>query len=234
MIWNYFGVKSDESGKPVREDIDKPVCKLCKKPVPAKRSNTTNLFHHLQEHHPDAYSEIVPSSSKVCKLKQKQPMLQQVINKGKKYESNSSRACELNKAAAYYLAKDMPPLYAVERSGFKRLIAKLDPKYALPSRNHFSETEIPGLYNEMRDSVVRPQLKQARYFSSTTDLWTSCANQPYVSLTAHFIDKEWVLWSYCLDTTPLFEDHTGQNISEAIKDIYQNWQLPVANLVATN
>ena len=144
MIWNYFGVKGDESSKPVKEDIDKPVCKLCKKPVLAKRSNTTNLFHHLQKHHPDAYSMIVPSSNKVCKPKQKQQTLQQFINKGKKYEAKSSRACELNKAVAYYLAKVMQPLYVVERPGFKKLVAKRDPKYALPSRNHFSETEIPG------------------------------------------------------------------------------------------
>ena len=233
VIWNYFGVKGDASGKPIKEALDKPVCKLCKKPVSAKRSNTTNLFHHLQEHHPGAYSEIVPAPSSSKVSKQKQPTLQQVINKGKRYDVKSKRAGELNKAVAYYLAKDMQPLYAVERPGFKKLVAKLDPKYALPSRNHFSEIEIPGLYNDLRDNVVRPQLKEAKYFSSTTDLWTSCANQPYLSLTVHFIDKEWVLQSYCLDTSPLFEDHTGQNISEAIKDIYQNWQLPVANLVAT-
>ena len=68
VIWRYFGVKGDESGKPVKEDIDKPVCKLCKKLVLAKRSNTANLFHHLQEHHPDAYSEIALScASKVTK-----------------------------------------------------------------------------------------------------------------------------------------------------------------------
>ena len=66
MIWSYFGVKGDKSGKPVKEDIDKPVCKLCKKPFLAKQSNTMNLFHHLQEHLPDAYSEIVCSSNKVC------------------------------------------------------------------------------------------------------------------------------------------------------------------------
>jgi len=40
-------------------------------------------------------------------------------------------ACELNKTVIYYLAKDMQPLYAVERPGFKKLVAKLDPKYAL-------------------------------------------------------------------------------------------------------
>ena len=64
VIWNYSGVKGDESGKPVKEDIDKPVCKLCMKPVLAKKSNTMNLFHHLQEYHPDAYSEICSTEFK--------------------------------------------------------------------------------------------------------------------------------------------------------------------------
>ena len=108
--------------------------------------------------------------------------MQQAIDKAKKYDTKSTHACELNKAITYYLAKNMQPLYAVERPGFKKLVAKLDPKYALPSRNYFSETEIPGLYNKIRDNVVEPQLKEAKYFSSTTDLWTSCANQPYLSL----------------------------------------------------
>ena len=30
MIWNYFGIKGDKSGKPVKEDINKLVCKLRK------------------------------------------------------------------------------------------------------------------------------------------------------------------------------------------------------------
>ena len=68
---------------------------------------------------------VVPSSSKVCKSKPTQQTLQQVINKGKIYKAKSSRACELNKAVGYYLAKDMQPLYAVERPGFNKLVAKL-------------------------------------------------------------------------------------------------------------
>ena len=116
---NYFGVKGDESGKPIKDDINKPVCKLCKKSVSAKRYNTTNLFSHLQEHHPDAYSEIAPTSSKP---KQKQPTLQQVFNKGKKYDAKSQHTCKLNKAVAYYLAKDMQPLYVAEDLDFRNFL----------------------------------------------------------------------------------------------------------------
>ena len=53
--------------------------------------------------------------------------------------SSETNLNKLNKVITYYLAKDMQPLYAVERSGFKKLVAKLDPKYALPSRNYFQK-----------------------------------------------------------------------------------------------
>ena len=71
----------------------------------------------------------------------------------------------------------------------------------------------------MRDSVIMPALKEAESFSATTDLWTSAATEPYMTLTVHFIDKTWNLQSFCLDTVPIFSDHTGQNITDAVMDI---------------
>ena len=224
VIWSYFGLKGNESGKPLKEDIDKPICKLRKGQtllifLPIYK-NTTQLFTVKQFHLP---------SHQVNRYKSTQHYRKLLIED----DSKSTRACELNKAVAYYLAKDIHPLYSVERPGFKRLVSKLDPKYVLPSRNYFSDTEIPGLYNEVRDNVVYPKIKEAQYFSSTTDLWTSCAAHPYLTVTIHFVDKDWALHPFCLDTTPLCEDHTGQNISEAVKDIYQNCNLPVSSLVNT-
>ena len=84
----------------------------------------------------------------------------------------------------------------------------------------------------MRDSVVIPALKEAECFSATTDVWTSAATEPYMMLTIHFIDKTWNLQSLCLDTVPMFADHTGQNIADAVLDIFDNWQLSTDKLVA--
>ena len=78
-----------------------------------------------------------------------------------------------------------------------------------------------------------PLLRDADFFSSTTDLWTSAVNEPYMTLTVHLIDKDWELQSFCLDTVPLFVDHTGKNIAEAFCDIFDNWQLSTDKLVAT-
>ena len=36
----------------------------------------------------------------------------------------------------------------------------------------------------------------------------------------------------CLDIAPLYEDHTGQNIADAILDVLENWALDKDQLVA--
>ena len=50
--WNYFGIKNNSSGNPLLGELQKPICKLCKKVIPAKGSNTSNLFKHLETSHP--------------------------------------------------------------------------------------------------------------------------------------------------------------------------------------
>ena len=49
IIWKYFSVRADSKGVPLEGEIENPVCDNCKKCVPAKRSNTTNLFRHRED-----------------------------------------------------------------------------------------------------------------------------------------------------------------------------------------
>ena len=81
--------------------------------------------------------------------------------------------------------------------------------------------------------MVMPKLREIEYFSATTDLWTSQANDPYLSYTIHFVNKEWNLVTFCLETVPLFEDRSGENLVEAISDIHANWNLSLDDLLVT-
>ena len=38
---------------------------------------------------------------------------------------------------------------------------------------------------------------------------------------------------HCLGTFPLYENYTGQNLSEAVTDVLANWDLKPDQLVAT-
>ena len=90
------------------------------------------------------------------------------------------------------------------------MVSKLNPRYEIPSRKHFSEYEIqPALYSLIKESKVKPVLAQVGCYSATTDLWTSGSCDPYITFTIHLIDEEWNLFFFCLETVPLYEDHTG-------------------------
>ena len=97
------------------------------------------------------------------------------------------------------------------------MVSKLNPRYQLhvhiPSRKHFTEHEIPRLYLHVRDYVVVPALKQARFYACTTEMCISSLCDPYMTFT---IDNSWDLRSFCLDTVPLYTDHTGQNIADML------------------
>ena len=54
-----------------------------------------------------------------------------------------------------------------------------------------------------------------------------------MTFTIHSINNEWVLKSYCLCTFPLYEDHTGQNLADAVTDMLGNWDVRADQVVAT-
>ena len=95
------------------------------------------------------------------------------------------------------------------------------------------EHQLPQLYNEVKTKVVIPKLEQATNFSVTTDMWTSNSNNPFMSFTIHFIDSDWRLQALCLDTVPLFNDHTGQNIAEAFQDVLANWNISMSHITSS-
>ena len=99
----------------------------------------------------------------------------------------------------HFMAKEMIPINTVEKPGFST-VRKLDPQYEVPSRKYFSKTALPSLYAETRERVSK-ELLEAEYYSVTTDLWSSTGKQePYLAVTVHYINKEWELKSYCLNT----------------------------------
>lgn len=59
VVWKWFGyLRSDE-------EQNNPVCKLCRRSVPSKAGNTTNLFNHLNRHHPSDHTESLTMRAQV-------------------------------------------------------------------------------------------------------------------------------------------------------------------------
>ena len=154
-------------------EMGSPVCRACKKAVPAK---TTNVISHQQEHHPDLHSEVSPAQGKVIQLSSL--LYWRSLIKS----ANTNRVLPVLVSWIVQSATFLPAVLHctyVDKPGFRKLVLKIDPQYT-----------IPHLYNEIRDGAVKPVLEGVKCFSATTDLWTSIASHPYLSLTTQFFVNE--------------------------------------------
>ena len=119
----------------------------------------------------------------------------------------------------------------VEKKEFKDMVHKLDPQYELPDRRYISQVAIPDLYNKVR-ADVQALVTGCENFSLTTDMWSARNMAPYMSLTYHTITPDWKMESKCLQTSFFPENHTADNLADALEGGIANWGLDSANLVA--
>ena len=232
FVWKYFGFETDGNGRLLCVDL--PKCRLCPNhtTVAAKDSNTSNLYSHLKTKHPEEYALACQASKKKSKSFSTEEAAAPKLtlldswDKRRPLSSLSREDKTLTNAVTYCLARDMLPLSTVDKPGFRKMLQQFNPRYQLPTRKHFTKVAVPALVNEVKSEIEEKiKIKQLDYYSATTDLWTSAAGDPYMTFTVHFIDANWDLKSYCLQTHYLPMDHTGTNFAEALEETIQQWDL---------
>ena len=231
-VWKHFGFEANEAGRPRLPD--RPRCRVCSQDVLAKHGNTSNLYSHLKNRHPEVYSRLEKRPKTGHNRPAGQPSLSEAWRNTQMLPSSSREHKELTKAVTYCLTKDMLPISTVDKAGFKAMLRRFNPRYQLPtcSRNYFTRVSIPVLVTEVRSAMeLKIASGELEFFSGTTDLWTSTAGHPYLTFTCHFIDHSWELQSFCLHTHYMPEDHTAVNIQEALSEGLQQWKLAESQLV---
>ena len=67
----------------------------------------------------------------------------------------------------------------------------------------------------------------AKHISFTRDIWSSSVNITcLLSLTAHWMNDEFVKGSAVLHAQPIEEAHTGEHIAAQMEHMLQNWEIP--------
>ena len=91
---------------------------------------------------------------------------------------------------------------------------------------------MPRFYKCKKEAILQELHSSSRVFAFTTDMWTSRSTHSYVSFTIHFINDEYHLKHYLLETKEFTEAHTAENIVEEIHCIVNEWRLESADLIA--
>ena len=154
----------------------------------------------------------------------KQVSLESVLEKQRQFSLDHPKSHEIHKLIAEFIAVDNQPFSVVDDIGFTRLVNHLEHWYKLSSRRYLSETLIPNMYDKVK-VVVADLLQKQVYVSCTTDIWSSPGHDSLLSLTAHFVIKEFERAQVCLQAVKFNESHTGSNIASMINSCIQSWNL---------
>lgn len=90
----------------------------------------------------------------------------------------------------------------------------------------YDRSSVTDAYNGVKQKLY-VFLEDVKCCAITNDCWTSRANECYITLTCHFITKEFELRNAVLSTEKLIEDtnHSSENIAHSIRTILLDWKV---------
>ena len=132
---------------------------------------------------------------------------------------NQRKYCSLFAEAIMYHGY---PLSMVEHKFTRKLHRYLNPKVKNISRSTITR------WCMRKNSKLRKMLFETlkdldSKVSLTCDIWTACTSRGYLTLTAHYIDKDWCLKSKVLNFRHFPPPHTGHAIYELVYAMIKDW-----------
>ena len=102
----------------------------------------------------------------------------------------------------------------------------------MPSSTHIAEVA-RRKFSDGKAAIRRYMEAVVEFFAFTTDIWTSLANDAYLSLTCHFTTSRWEMVTCVLATPPFpVKHHTASNIVDKIHEVMEDHGLEKKNLLS--
>ncbi|KAL2330357.1 hypothetical protein Fmac_017938 [Flemingia macrophylla] len=114
------------------------------------------------------------------------------------------------------------PFKFIEYPEFRSLITYLNPD-ATPFSRNTSKADMLRIFNRDKIKLKTELATIPSRICLTSDLWTSCTTEGFISLIAHYVDLNWKLNSKILNFCHMPPPHTGFELSKKIGDFLQDW-----------
>lgn len=163
-----------------------------------------------------------------------------------KFNNNSETKRHVDNLITGMIFMDLQPISFTEDVGFRNLLKYLEPRYTTPSRRTFADKLLPTSFTKAstklklyvqkhaNDKYYKYKEQNFTWISSvnlTTDGWTRRDCRRYITYTAHFIRKYFIMNSFVLGTYELPTSHTADNLQHHITKIINIWLLQKPNEV---
>ena len=236
-IWNFFKASKDP---------DRASCNTCGQMYSCKSGTTSSLINHLKSKHKEVHQDFLSScrnkrsapspnhqhqKSKQAKLEDCFPVSDKALNEG------------IDEAIVDFLADSGVAFRVVGLDSFKNLLNVANKRVKVKHPTTYSKkvkVQAENIKNDIT-SIIDATKEDFDCVGFTTDLWTSRSGDPYMSLTVHFIDKDWMLHRFTPFVAPFPANHTGKNIGLGLDAMIESlgladgdWELFSVNDNASN
>ena len=236
-IWSYFTASESNS--------DKARCNTCQQDYSCKSGTTSSLINHLKSKHKDVHEKYEANAKKrpvaspgPGQSSSKQPKIQSCIP-----QNDAALSKAFDDAMVDFLADSGVAFRVAGLPSFKNLINVANKRVKVKHPMTYNRMVTVKARNIKKDLVKLLNVAKADFncVGFTTDMWTSRSGNPFMSLTVHFISKDWKLYRFTPYVAPFPARHTGKNISlsldamvEELGLAYGNWELFAVNDNAAN
>jgi hypothetical protein len=102
------------------------------------------------------------------------------------------------------------------------MLAEFDNRYRLMCRQTLTNTLIFNAYNKVTERIKQICYNVA-HFGSSADAWTSDTGEPFLAITIHHVNEEFVIQSTLLAFRKFSEKHTAINILQRVEQIMSEY-----------
>jgi hypothetical protein len=166
-------------------------CNICQSTIRGTAGVTSNYNRHIKEFHKTQYdlwqqqsqSESSHGQRKITEALKIQKNLHSSASKTAVFPSNHPRQIELEKSIVEDLVIELGlPLSLIERAGFLKFMARVEPKFTVISRRSLTRSALPSLYSKMLEGL-KSFCVTAKFISLTLDLWTDRRQRAFFAVT---------------------------------------------------
>ena len=222
-VWPYY----DEVETQV-PDVYSAICKVCRDVTKSKnpktykwskKDGTGTLARHLRSEHqlgPEGEEHVRSTQAQI------QGYMSSIPGGGMPFAYNRDRM--IDEFAKYVITVELPFNHGESENYeyFNRVA--LQPAFRKVPRNTLKRHTLT-LYHTYRSYLMEMFRTFDGRVSLTSDTWTSGFGEPFLCITAHWIDLDWYLQKRIICFEGMKESHTGFNIKNRIVNCLKNFHL---------
>ena len=145
-----------------------------------------------------------------------------------KFKDSDPQQRKFDNAVLDFIIEDLRPFNAVSGTGFKKLISVANPRLTVKDRITYAR-KLPQRLEEVQRKVAE-KLAECKdnilSASFTSDMWTSRANDSFLSLTIHYVDGDFILRHFVLHCDPFAGTHNADSIAKTLDEQISDLNLP--------